>query len=456
MIRPTFRSARRARLAALFVLVVTLTATIPAAGAAAPPENAAAPVALFNGRDLTGWVNVNCAPGTWSVRDGMLVCSGNPRGFLRTDTMYENYVLELEWRHVRPKGNAGLFVHADALPQVGAMYPRSVEVQVMDGDHGSIFGIRGCKVTPLTNPAPRAKGGRARPTANRNRPAGEWNRYVLTSKDGTLALEVNGEVVTRVTGCSQVKGYVALEAELSEAHFRNIRLTPLPGSDPPAEKVAQVDEGLRSMFDGQSFAGWRHPPEFVGHWTAADGVIACDGKVKVAKGQTRDLWSEKEFRDFVLVVDWRLPRKPVAKARPTFTPDGLFVRDAAGQVVRREIPDAGDSGVHLRGSQRYQVNIWSQPMGSGDINELHKDASLAEDVRRTFMPASRADAPFGQWNRFVITLKGDRVTVVLNGQTVIDRATLPAVPPTGRLGLQNHGDPIQFRNLFIKELAKEP
>jgi hypothetical protein len=63
--------------------------------------------------------------------------------------MYENYVLELEWRHVQPKGNAGLFVHADALPQVGAPYPRSVEVQVMDGDHGSVFGIRGCTLTPL-------------------------------------------------------------------------------------------------------------------------------------------------------------------------------------------------------------------------------------------------------------------------------------------------------------------
>ena len=409
------------------------------------------PVDLFNGKDLSGWVNVNCAPDTWQVRDGLIVCSGTPRGFLRTERMYQNFVLELEWLHVKPKGNSGVMVYADALPQVGAPYPRSVEVQVMDGDHGSIFGIRGLTLTPLTNPR-KSKGGRALPTEERCRPAGEWNRYVLTSRDGALDLEVNGKVVTRVKDCSQAKGYICLESEGSEAHFRNLRLTPLPGPEPPADKVAQADEGLRSLFDGVSFQGWRHPEEFSGHWVAKDGVIACDGRVKVPKGQSKDLWTEKDYTDFVLAADWRLPSKPEPRARPTFTPDGLFVRDDKGQVVRKEIPDAGDSGIHLRGNDRYQVNIWSQPMGSGDINALHKDASLPEEVRRACLPKKRADAPFGQWNRFVITLRGERVSVVLNGELVIDRAELPQVPPRGPLGLQNHGDPVEFRNLFLKEL----
>src|SRR5262249_47256776 len=120
------------------------------------------PVDLFNGKDLSGWVNVNGAPATWQVRDGMIGCSGTPRGFLRTERMYQNFVLELEWRHVKPGGNSGVMVYADALPQVGAPYPRSVEVQVMDGDHGSVFGIRGLTLTPLTNPR-RSKGGRAQP-----------------------------------------------------------------------------------------------------------------------------------------------------------------------------------------------------------------------------------------------------------------------------------------------------
>jgi hypothetical protein len=408
-------------------------------------------IPLFNGKNLSGWVNVNGAPDTWQVRDGLIVCTGVPRGFLRTTQRYQNYILELEWRHTKPKGNSGVMVYADALPQVGAPYPHAVEVQVMDGDHGSIFGIRGLTLTPLTN-AGKSKFGRAQPTEERCRPAGDWNRYVLTSRDGALDLEVNGKVVTRVKDCSRVKGYICLESEGSETHFRNLRLTPLPGAEPPANKVAQADEGWRSLFDGVSFQGWRYPEAFRGHWTARDGVIACDGQVKVAGGQSKDLWSEKTYTDFVLVADWRLPAKPMLRSRPTFTADGLYIRDDKGQILRQEILDVGDSGIHLRGNPRYQVNIWSQPMGSGDINDLHKDASLSEAIRRACLPKQRADAPFGQWNRFLITLRGNRVTVLLNGALVIDRAELPSVPPRGPLGLQNHGDPVEFRNLFLKEL----
>src|SRR5437763_10683949 len=150
------------------VACLILAATFPTAAADPPADR---PVDLFNGKDLSGWVNVNCAPDTFAARDGMIVTTGKPRGMLRTDRMYENYVLELDWKHVTKGGNSGLFVHADALPQVGAPYPYAVEVQVMDGDHGSMFGIRDMTVTPLGKP----KGRRAMPTEDRARPAGEWN-----------------------------------------------------------------------------------------------------------------------------------------------------------------------------------------------------------------------------------------------------------------------------------------
>ena len=65
---------------------------------------------LFNGRNLDGWVPVNTAPSTWNVADGMLICSGKPIGELRTEKMYQNFILELEWRHMKPRGNAGVFV----------------------------------------------------------------------------------------------------------------------------------------------------------------------------------------------------------------------------------------------------------------------------------------------------------------------------------------------------------
>ncbi|HWC89409.1 MAG TPA: DUF1080 domain-containing protein [Pirellulales bacterium] len=409
-------------------------------------------VALFNGRDLTGWVNVNGAPSTWSVRDGMLVCSGKPSGFLRTAEMYENYILQWECRLAAAGGNSGMFVHADALPQVGAPYPRAIEVQLLDGDHGSIFGIRGATIEPQANGDLKGGTPRARPTANRCRPAGAWNAYRLTSQNGTLELEVNGAQVTKASNLSQRKGYIGLQSEGSEVCFRNLRVMPLPGIAASTDKIAQADEGRRSIFDGLDFAGWQFHEAFQGHWVAQDGVVRCDGQIRRAKGESRDLWTEREYGDFVLVADWRLTKKPEPKKLPTFTPDGMFVTSPDKKIVLRELLDAGDSGIYVRGNTRSQINIWSQPMGSGDINDYHKDGTLPIEIRQACVPKQHADHPPGQWNRFVITMRGDRISVVLNGEPVIDRAVLPGVPPRGRIALQNHNDPVEFRNLFIKEL----
>ncbi len=90
-------------------------------------------------------------------------------------------------------------------------------------------------------------------------------------------------------------------------------------------------------------------------------------------------------------------------------------------------------------------------MGSGDINAYHKDLKLPLEIRRACVPKKKADNEPGKWNRFVITVTGERVSVVLNGESVIEDAKLPGVAPRGPLALQNHGDAIEFRNLFIKQ-----
>lgn len=422
-------------------------------GARAPAGDSERWQWLFNGADLSGWVHVNTAPDTWQVRDGMIICSGRPKGFLRTERRYENYILELEWRHVSEGGNAGLMVHADPLPQVGAPYPESVEVQVMDGDHGSMFGIRGCTIRPLTNPRAGRGRPRAQPVEQRARPAGEWNHYRLTSRDGTLELAVNGKVVTRAADATQVKGHICLESEASEVHFRNLRIRELPSSNPPPEKVADRAEDFVSLFDGLTFDGWKHHDELKDRWEADDGVIRLrPDQPPRTRSRDDNLWTERSFGDFVLIADWRLTGKPVPQAMNDFTEDGLIKRDERGRPVKHEILHAGDSGLFLRGDRKAQVNIWSQPMGSGDINPYHKDAELPPEVRRACMPSVNADNPPRQWNRFVITMRGDRVTVALNGTTVINDARLPGVVESGPVGLQNHGDGIEFRNLFIREL----
>jgi len=407
-------------------------------------------IPLFNGQDLTGWVNVNCAPETWTVREAMIICTGIPTGVLRTTQQYENYILELEWRHLKEGGNAGLFVHSDAITAPGRPFTRSIECQIMDGNHGDMFAIHGATLTP-DNPEPKKGGMRAYPKEKRANPAGQWNHYRVESRNGTLTLAVNGKVVTRGFHANPRKGYICLESEGSEAHFRNLRLLELPSTQPPPEVVATKDEGFRSLYNGLDLRGWKPVAGNREHWQAKDWVLHYDGKSE-ATGEERHLWTEKEFGNFVLIVDWRLPTEPVIEAVSVILPDGTQAVDSAGQGITVPVWDAGDSGIYLRGTAKGQVNIWNWPVGSGEMWDYRTNKNMSADIRRAATPILNADVQVGQWNRFQITAIDERVTVMLNGQTVIKEARLPGLPPRGPIALQHHGDVVEFANIYIKEL----
>ena len=422
-------------------------------------------VPLFNGKNLDGWVNVNCAPETWQVaysaeaaakagKDGIIVCSGIPTGVLRTGKQYENYVLELEWRHIKEGGNAGLFIHSDVLPAVGQPFTRSIEVQIMDGrntedytSHGDIFAIQGATMAP-DKPHP---GGwmRSLPSERRCKPAGQWNHYRLESRDGTVTLAVNGEVVNRGYHLNPRKGYICLESEGSEVHFRNIRIRELPGSNPPVDVVAEKDAGFRPLYNGLDLRGWKQEPGHKGHWQGKDWILDYDGK---SEAGDKNLWTEQEFGNFALIVDWRLPAKPKIDNAPVVLPDGSEAADSQGKPLTVAVLDAGDSGIYLRGTSKSQLNIWNWPVGSGEIWGYRTDKNMPAEVRKAATPILNADNPPGQWNRFEITAIGDRVTVKVNGKTVIRQAQLPGIPARGPIALQHHGDPVQFANILIKEL----
>ena len=207
---------------------------------------------LFNGKDLTGWVNVNTAPDTWSVRDGLLVCKGQPIGVMRSEKQYENFILHIEWRHMQPGGNSGVFVWADGTVPEGKRLPRGIEVQMLelewpklnpekDGTprpdayvHGELFGV-GHEVTP-DNP----RGKRSKSVENRCLGKGEWNTYDVVCVDGTIKLAVNGKFVNGISKSAIRKGYLCLESEGAEIHFRNIRILELPPGVTTPEQVAPV------------------------------------------------------------------------------------------------------------------------------------------------------------------------------------------------------------------------
>ncbi|MBN2411619.1 DUF1080 domain-containing protein [candidate division KSB1 bacterium] len=407
-------------------------------------------VPLFNGRNLDGWVNVNCAPETWTVSEGRIICTGIPTGVLRTIKQYENYILELEWRHLKKGGNAGLFIHSDAITAPGQPFTRAIECQIMDGNEGDMFAIHGAKMTP-DNSKPTREGMRSFPKEKRMRPTGIWNHYRVESRDGILTLAVNGKEVTRGFHLNPRKGYICLESEGSEVHFRNIRIRELPGSNPPPELIAAADEGFRSLYNGLDLRGWKQTPGNKEHWQAKNWILDYDGK-STAQGEDVHLWTEKGYGNFKMIVDWRLPDEPVTEAVPVILPDGSTAVDDKDKEITVPVLDAGDSGIYLRGISKCQLNIWNWPVGSGEIWGYRTDEKQTPATRRAATPIMNADNPVGQWNRFEITAIGDRITVVVNGKTVIRDARLPGLPGRGPIALQHHGDHVQFANIYIREL----
>ena len=416
-------------------------------------------VSLFNGRDLCGWVPINCAPNTFSVQDNTIVSTGIPTGLLRTERQYENFEIELEWRHLKPGGNAGLFLWGDPVTAPGTPFARGMEVQILDNGysaggknewyttHGDVFPVHGASMTPTGRIS--KTGQRSFPTEDRCKDSPQWNHYRVVANHGTIRLSVNGKEVTVGKDCSPRKGYICLESEGSECHFRNIRIRELPSTYAGPTETAPLAQGFVPLYNGVDLQGWKTTPEHAAHWQAQDWRLNYDGQ---CPSSDPTLWTEKSYGDFVLICDWRWTGKAVPTLRPVILPSGEQATDANGYAKQEEVPDAGDSGIYLRGSTQSQVNMWCWPIGSGEVYGYRTDRSQSASVRAAVTPARRADNPIGKWNRFIITLRGDRLTVNLNGQIVIEQAQLPDIEACGPIGLQHHGAPIQFANILIREL----
>ncbi|HVP90199.1 MAG TPA: family 16 glycoside hydrolase, partial [Terriglobales bacterium] len=225
-----------------------------------------------------------------------------------------------------------------------------------------------------------------------------------------------------------------------------LRRVEAEAADPAERELASrtIAERLRQggyvpLFDGRTLAGWKglvaDPPtrakmtpedmamaqaaadeRMRAHWSAADGLLVFDGK-----GES--LCTLKDYGDFEMLVDWKIDK-------------------------------AGDSGIYLRGSP--QVQIWdaaANPEGSGGLYNNQKGPRH---------PLERADRPVGEWNTFRIIMIGDRVTVYLNDRMVVDNTVLEnywerakPIYPAGQIELQAHGNPLWFRNIYIREIPRE-
>lgn len=408
-----------------FVRLITLVAL---ASSIASAEQEIRMRSLFNGKDLTGWKGEG-----YVVEDGAITCTPKGRNLMTAET-FSNYSLEFEFL-LTPGANNGLGIH---YPGVGDGAYTGMEIQVLDNSaekyknlkeyqfHGSIYTLAPAKKTGL-------------------KPVGEWNHQQVMVNGSQVRVVLNGETILNVNlnelskkdpkheGVKRRAGHIAWLGHGDKVSYRNIRIMELP---PEREKLPQ---GFVSIFDGESLSGWKHEKE-IANWTVSGKILKHNGKA----GPTTHLWTEASYKDFTMVFDWRWSGRGEMKMQPVVLPDGTH----KGKTEIEEL----DSGILMRGDMKSQVNLWNWTVGSGEVYGYRMDKNMPAEVKAAVTPKLKADNPLGEWNRMEITLKGDRLSVILNGKQVIENAQLPDVPKEGPIGLQHHGQAIDFANIFIKEL----
>ncbi|MFC7337952.1 DUF1080 domain-containing protein [Haloferula chungangensis] len=388
---------------------------------------------LFNGKDLTGWNGEG-----YVVEDGAIVCT--PKGrILKSDSRFANYALDLEFK-LTAGANNGLGIH---YPGHGDPAYTGMEIQILDDAAEEYQDLRPYQFHgSLYNMVPAKKGAL--------RPAGEWNIQRVIVNGDDVKVELNGQQITAGklselqqkfadhAGVKRRSGQIAFCGHGDKVSFRNVRITEWP----PAANVAGVRAaGFEPLSEGKDLSAWKVEPGSEDHWTMVNGIIKYDGR---STAEVKDLWSKKSYKDFTLVFDWRWSDVGKKMERPVIGADG----NETGETV--EVEEL-DSGIYLRGNSKSQVNLWNWPVGSGEVYGYRMDKKQAAAVRAAVTPKKKADKPLGEWNRTMIILKGDRLSVMLNDEMVIENAQLPEIPAEGPIGLQHHGHAIDFANVWIRE-----
>jgi hypothetical protein len=360
---------------------------------------------LFNGKDLSGWHVTRCEAG---VEDGSLVLqSGN--GFVRTDHQYHDFVLELDWKARKAEmWDSGIYIRSELPGAKGRAWPTKYQVNLAQGMEGNIKDLPGASSAGLVLP-------------------GQWNHFKLTVIDKTAVLEINGHPAWKTDAVAVPDGYIGLQSEVpvgGQFEFRNIRITELGYH-------ALLGESLRGA-DGYGWEG--ATADAATCWRMADGVLECTGK------EGPWLRSLREYGDFNLRLEYKLQAGGNS---------GVFVRvPHDGTHREQEPPDNDPSGVEVQllddADKRYADILPEQFAAS-----IYKVAAAQQHVGHSA----------GQWNTLEIDCHGTAYRISHNGMVVVD-VNAEKVPELakrqmrGYLGLQDHREPVWFRNVRIKENAE--
>lgn len=402
-------------------------------------------VALFNGKDLTGWKGLVDNPikrgkmsadslamkqrkadevmrSGWSAKDGLLVFNGHGNNIC-TEKQYRDFEMLVDWK-ITEKGDAGIYLRGT--PQVQIWDPARVDVGAQVGS-GGLYNNKKFESKPLKRV---------------DNPVGEWNTFRIIMKGERVTVYLNGELVTDNTVLENYwdrnlpifpQEQIELQAHGTYVAYRDIYIRELPAAKPYELTAEEKREGYELLFNGQDLTNW------VGNtkdYVAEDGDI-----VWYNNGGKGNLYTQKEYSDFVFRFEFQLT--PGAN-------NGLGIRapltgDAAYVGMELQILD-DDADIYKK-LEQYQYH--------GSVYGV--------------IPARRgALKPLGEWNYEEVTVKGNRITVVLNGVQILDgdiaeaskNGTLdhkehPGLKRTsGHIGFLGHGSVLRFRNIRVKELTK--
>jgi hypothetical protein len=398
-------------------------------------------VSLFDGKTFNGWKLMHQHGPGYGITNGILYCAHGGGGNLLSEKEYENFVFRFDFR-LEPGSNNGIGLRT---PLEGDAAYVAMESQVLDDTttrygplrpeqmHGSIYNVIPAK-------------------SGSQKPVGEWNeqeisvngRHIKIVLNGTTVLDGNINDVKNPAllhqhhGLMRERGHIGFLGHTEYVEFRNVRIKELPSSN----KDNTPPEGFKALFNGKDLTGWKGsvgtPPkraamsaealaaaqktadeEMRAHWNVEEDALVFDGKGK-------SLATAKDYGNFELVCDWKI------------------------------LTD-GDTGIYLRGCP--QVQIWDPNSKKGKRDHSVGSGGIHNNETNPNVPSKRADKPIGEWNRFRILMTGDKVTIYLNNELVVHNVTMEnscekgkPLYPTGPIELQNHGNKLWFKNIYIREL----
>jgi hypothetical protein len=423
---------------------------------------------LFDGKTLNGWTEMHKFGPSYFVTNGVIASPPDAGNDLVTDKAFSDFVLRMDFK-LTPGANNGVGIRTPFENE--SLTYNGNEIQILDDDDAQYANLEPGQYCGSLYKIFAAKRGALKKL-------GEWNHYEITVVGRHFKIVLNGmtivddnvnnvtdqEVIRIHPGMLRDRGHIALLGHSSYCEFRNICIKDLscgratttrPEGNSPAlfdspghfyvdrKPDNTAPEGFTRLFNGRDLSGWKglvaSPPKRAtmsseemaaaqakadqrmrDHWKAEKGIIVFDGKGD-------NLCTARDYGDFEMLVDWKIPPK-------------------------------GDSGIYLRGTP--QVQIW-ETNSPGQFTKPDGSGGLWNNQKNPRRALRYADNPVGQWNRFRILMVGQKVHVFLNNQLVVNNTTLEnywepakAIYSNGQIELQNHGGPLWFKNIYIREIPR--